>query len=48
MNVFDTQAQTKCKDGLPTWELGEGLKTSCRKKLAGYGKLHRTASFGKT
>jgi len=33
--------------GLPTLGLGEGLTTSGRKKLAGYGKLHRTASFGK-
>jgi hypothetical protein len=27
--------------------LGEGLTNSGRKKLADYGKLHRTTSFGK-
>jgi len=33
---------------LPTWGLGEGLTTFGRKKLAGYTKLHKTASFRKT
>ena len=42
-----SRPERNARMGLPTWGLGEELTTPGRKKLAGYGKLHRTASFGK-
>jgi len=42
-----SRPERNARIGLPTWGLGKGLTSYGRKNRAGYGKLHRTASFGK-